>query len=237
MSQKVKSTPCELCLSRRKTLLNEVPNAALCKLSDAKKTVAHKRGQILFLEGTQPLGLFCISEGHVKVYKTDDAGKEQIIKLAKEGDFLGYRALLSDDTYNSSAAIVDEAKVCFIPKQSFTDLLANDLELQNKLMKAVCNDLRIMEQKMADMANKNVRQRLATTLLMLKSSYGTESEGLTNLDISLNREDLANIVGTATESIIRLLSDFKKENLIELKGKKIIILDAKSLAKEIDLFA
>lgn len=237
MAQKVKSTPCELCLSRRKSLLNEVPNEALCKLSESKKTIAHKKGQILFLEGTQPMGLFCVSNGHVKVYKTDDSGREQIIKLVKEGDFLGYRALLSGDTYNSSAAIVDEATVCFIPKSSFTELVANDQDFQNKLMKAVCNDLGIMEQKMADMANKNIRQRLATTLLMLKSSYGIEGEGFTDIDIALSREDIAKIVGTATESVIRMLADFKKEKLISFNGKKIRVLAPELLAKEIDLFA
>jgi len=237
MAQKVKSTPCELCINRRKSLLKDVPDEALCKLSQSKKTIAHKKGQILFLEGTQPMGLFCISKGHVKVFKTDDSGREQIVKLAKEGEFLGYRALLSEDNYNSSAAIIDEAEVCFIPKSSFTDLVAKDTDFQNKLMKAVCNDLGVMEQKMADMANKNVRQRLATTLLMLKSSYGVENEGFTDIEIALSREDIAKIVGTATESVIRLLSDFKKEGLIEFKGKKIRVLDTEGLAKEIDLFA
>lgn len=237
MAKKVKSTPCELCVNRHKSLLNEVPSDALCKLSQSKKTIAHNKGQILFLEGTQPMGLFCISNGHVKVYKTDESGKEQIVKLAKEGDFLGYRALLSEDTYNSSAAILDNAEVCFIPKSSFTELVAKDTDFQNKLMKAVCKDLGVMEQKMADMANKNVRQRLATTLLMLKSSYGIEGEGYTDLEIALSREDIAKIVGTATESVIRLLSDLKKEGTIAFKGKKISILKPESLAKEIDIFA
>jgi len=237
MAQKVKSTPCELCLSRRKSLLNDVPHEALCKLSKSKKTIAHDKGQILFLEGTRPMGLFCISHGNVKVFKTDDSGREQILRLAKAGDFLGYRALLSENNYNASAAIIDEAEVCFIPKQSFTDLVASDKNFQDKLMHAVCTDLGVMEQKMADMANKNVRQRLATTLLMLKSSYGIQDEDATDIDIALSREDLSKIVGTATESVIRLLSEFKKEKLIEFKGKKISVLKPKSLAKEVDLFA
>lgn len=237
MSKKVKNIPCDLCLSRRKSMLNGIPNEALCALNEHKSTLAHNKGQVLFLEGTQPMGLFCISEGKVKIFKTDDSGREQIVRLAKEGDFLGYRALLSGENYNSSATILENAKVCFIPKSSFTDLISKDQDFQNKLMQAVCHDLGVMEQKMADMANKTVRQRLATTLLMLKNSYGIDGEERSEIDISLTREDLAKIVGTATETLIRLLSDFKKDGLIDLNGKKISILDERSIAKEIDLFA
>ena len=237
MSKKVKNIPCELCLSRRKSMFNGVPSDALCVLSEHKSTMEHNKGQVLFLEGTQPMGLFCISEGKVKIYKTDDSGREQIVRLAQEGDFLGYRALLSGETYNSSATILENAKVCFIPKSSFTDLISKDQGFQNKLMQAVCHDLGIMEQKMADMANKTVRQRLATTLLMLKNSYGIDGDEKTEIDIALTREDLSKIVGTATETLIRLLSDFKKDGLIDLEGKKISILNERALAKEIDLFA
>jgi CRP/FNR family transcriptional regulator len=173
----------------------------------------------------------------VKIYKTDDSGREQIVRLAKDGDFLGYRALLSGENYNSSATILENAKVCFIPKSSFTDLISKDQDFQNKLMQAVCHDLGVMEQKMADMANKTVRQRLATTLLMLKNSYGIDGDQKTEIDIALTREDLAKIVGTATETLIRLLSDFKKDGLIDINGKKISIVNAKGIAKEIDLFA
>ncbi|WP_375580280.1 Crp/Fnr family transcriptional regulator [Marivirga tractuosa] len=237
MSKKVKNIPCDLCLSRRKSMFNGLPNDALCALSEHKSTLAHNKGQVLFLEGTQPMGLFCISEGKVKIYKTDDSGREQIVRLAQEGDFLGYRALLSGENYNSSATILENAKVCFIPKSSFTELISKDQGFQNKLMQAVCHDLGVMEQKMADMANKTVRQRLATTLLMLKSSYGVDGDQKTEIDIALTREDLAKIVGTATETLIRLLSDFKKDGLIDLNGKKISVLDERALAKEIDLFA
>lgn len=237
MSKKVKNIPCELCLSRRKSMFNGIPNDALCVLSEHKSTLAHNKGQVLFLEGTQPMGLFCISEGKVKIFKTDDSGREQIVRLAQAGDFLGYRALLSGENYNSSATILENAKVCFIPKSSFTDLISKDQNFQNKLMQAVCHDLGVMEQKMADMANKTVRQRLATTLLMLKNSYGIDGDQKTEIDIALTREDLAKIVGTATETLIRLLSDFKKDGLIDLNGKKISILDERGIAKEIDLFA
>ncbi len=237
MSKKVKNIPCDLCLSRRKSMFNELPQEALCALSERKSTISHNKGQILFLEGTLPMGLFCISEGKVKVFKTDDSGREQIVRLAQAGDFLGYRALLSGENYNSSATILEEAKVCFIPKSSFTELVVKDVSFQNKLMQAVCHDLGVMEQKMADMASKNVRQRLATTLLMLNNTYGIDGEKHTEIDIALTREDLAQMVGTATETVIRLLSEFKKDKLIEINGKKISIIDKEGLGKEINLFA
>lgn len=182
------------------------------------------------------MGLFCISTGIIKVYKTSSNGKEQIIRLAKKGDFLGYTALLSEEQYSSSASVIEDAKVCFIPRDIFMQLLSTDSKLYQKLMKAVCHEMGILEEKVAEVTQKSVRERLAHTILMLKSSYGMEAEE-TKINIALTREDLANIVGTATETVIRLLSEFKDDGFIEFDGKKIKVTNPKALAKTADYYA
>lgn len=238
MTKNIENIPCELCQSRKRSLFNEVSEENLCRLSSEKNCVFHKKGQTLFYEGTRPMGLFCIYEGAVKVYKSTSNGREQIIRLAKAGDFLGYRALLGEEHYAASATILEDAKVCFIPKDTFMRLLEEDHNLYRRLMKEVCHELGIMEEKVTELSQKSVRERLAHTLLMLVDSYGIEERDNTkSIDIALSREDLASIIGTATETLIRLLSEFKSDGYIKLEGKKISVVNAKGLAKVSDYYA
>jgi len=238
MAKKIENLACELCQSRKFSLFNEVSQEHLCQLTADKNCVYHKKGQTLFYEGTRPLGLFCINEGAVKVYKSTSNGKEQIIRLAKAGDFLGYRALLGEEHYAASATILEDAKVCFIPKESFFHLLAVDSNLYRKLMQSVCHELGLMEEKVTELSQKTVRERLAHTLLMLKETYGIDGDDNSRkIDIALSREDLASIVGAATETVIRLLSEFKSDGHISFEGKKVRILNSKALAKISDFYA
>ncbi|MCC5919114.1 MAG: Crp/Fnr family transcriptional regulator [Cyclobacteriaceae bacterium] len=237
MSVKHKVTPCELCASRKKSLFSDVSSEHMCSISDHKSMISHKKGQILFYEGTRPLGLFCISHGVVKVYKTASNGKEQIIKLAKAGDFLGYSSLLSEEAYLNTASIVEDASICFIPKENFFKLLHTDSDFSRRLTAAICKDLGVAEERITDTAQKSIRERLAQTLLMLSETYGIDGEESRKIDVALTREEIAGIVGTATETVIRLLSEFKKDKLIDLQGKKIIILDKHRLSKTADFYA
>tara|TARA_A100000171_G_C2134907_1_gene149483 strand:+ start:1850 stop:2401 length:552 start_codon:yes stop_codon:yes gene_type:complete len=182
------------------------------------------------------MGIFCINSGKVKVFKMGSNGKEQILFIAQKGDFLGYRSLLSEELYGSSATVLEPAAICFIPKSDFLKVLHSNPEFFGKLMKAVCHELGVMETKLAQLSQKSVRERLAATILMLKETYGMEGEGSEVIDIVLSREDLANIVGTATETVIRLLSEFKSDKMIALEGKKIKVLDADKLLHEADFY-
>jgi CRP/FNR family transcriptional regulator len=171
----------------------------------------------------------------VKVVKNDVQGKEFILYLAKPGDFLGYRALLSEEFYGATATVLEDAKICFIPREDFFEVLQKNPVFMRKVVKEVCKEMGIMEERMAEIAHKSVRERLAGSLLMLKETYGMEGEKSELIDIALSREDLASIVGTASETIIRLLSEMKSENIIAFEGKKIRVLDAKKLARQADL--
>jgi CRP-like cAMP-binding protein len=228
---------CVFCQSKGSSLFSDLNESELEVLSEHKSCVTYKKGQTLFYEGTRPMGVFCINNGKVKVYKMGSNGKEQILFIAKPGDFLGYRSLLSEEFYGASATVIEPAALCFIPKSDFLKILNSNPSFFGRLMKAVCHDLGVMEDKLAQLAQKSVRERLATTILMLKETYGMEGEGSDTIDIVLSREDLANIVGTATETVIRLLSEFKADKMIALEGKKIKVLDAAKLLHEADFYA
>ncbi len=236
MTTKVKNTPCQLCISRKFSMFSELSEEHLCSLSDAKNFITHKKGQILYYENTKPLGVFCVSNGVVKIFKTASNGKEQIIRLAKKGDFVGYTSLIGEDVYTTSATIVEDASICFVPKEAFLKVLSEDVNFHKRLTKALCNDLGIMEGKLTDATQKTIRERLALMLLKLGDSYGIDGDTKQQLDIQLTREELAGLVGTATETVIRLLSEFKKDKLIDLQGKKIVLLDRKGLARLSDFY-
>ncbi|EAZ80142.2 Crp/Fnr family transcriptional regulator [Algoriphagus machipongonensis] len=231
------NTPCELCASRKHSMLSDLPEQHVCNISENKNLISHRKGQILYYEGTKPLGIFCINSGVVKVYKTASNGKEQILHLAKEGDFLGYSALLGEENYSNSAMIVEDAKICFIPKETFLATLFNNTPFFKRITKALSHELGIMEEKLTDATQKSIRERLAFVILQLASSYGVDGGETQKIDLVLSREEIAGMVGTATESVIRLLSEFKKDNLIELEGKRIIVKDKRGLARLSDFYA
>ncbi|SIS69866.1 Crp/Fnr family transcriptional regulator [Belliella pelovolcani] len=233
---KEKASPCELCLSRKFSMFADLTDAHLCNISDNKNFISHKKGQILYYEGTKPLGVFCVSSGIVKVFKTASNGKEQIIRLAQKGDFLGYSSMLGEEAYSNTATIVEDAKICFVPKDVFLKVLVEDNNFHRRLTKALCNDLGMMEEKLTDATQKTIRERLAFTLLKLSDTYGVDGGEGEKIDVVLTREEIAGLVGTATETVIRLLSEFKKDNLIEFEGKKIIVNDKKGLARLSDFY-
>lgn len=199
---------------------------------NAHKSCQHfKKGQVVFYEGNRPLGLYCMNSGKVKVYKTGFDGKEQIIHFAQPGDFLGYRALIAEESYPVSAEAIEDTVACFIPEKSFNELLDRNKNLSRQLMKSLCHELNIASERLTSMAQKNVRERLAETLLLLHDTFNADSRNDETIHIVLPREDIANIVGTATETVIRLLSEFKDDRLIEFEGKRIRIMDRKKLER------
>ena len=143
---------------------------------------------------------------------------------------MGYRALLSGDKYSASAVVMEDSGICFIPKELFMGILQKDGILSMEIMKLLSDDLRKAETSITHLAQKPVRERLAEALLFIKETYGFEEDGKT-IDLKITREELANIVGTATETTIRLLSELKNENVLQLEGKKIAILNLAKLVK------
>lgn len=219
---------CESCLPRLHSMFGVLSTEELGRLQLHKGCNFHRNGQVLFYEGDYPSGLYCINRGKVKLTKTGEAGREQIVRLAREGDVVGYRALVSGTPYELTATVIEEASVCFIPRQTFHSLMADNPALTGKIIRQLTQDLARAEQKQVSLAQKQVRERLAETLLMLKEFYGTEDDHHT-LRSKLSREDIANYIGTATETVIRYLSEFAKEGMIVLDGRKIRIVDTAAL--------
>jgi len=221
---------CEHYEARLKSIFCDLHAEELAELEYAKGCTTYKKGQLIFGERGWPLGLFCINTGKVKLSQSGVDGKDQIIRLAKDGDILGYRALLSGDRYSNSATALDDSNICFIPKDVFFKLIEKNAALSLQVMRMLSENLKNAQQRITDMAQKPVRERLAEALLFLKETYGYEADGKT-LNVPVSREDLANMAGTATETTIRLLSDYKQEGLIELPGRKIVILNLSKLIK------
>lgn len=227
MSKTVDNKYCENCSFSRRSIFKDLGKNDLEKLNFNMNCNFYKKGQVIFFEGNHPDGLFCLSEGKVKVYKIGPTGKEQIIRFAKSGDALGYRALLVGESYSASASALEDSHICFIRKETVFELFKSNSSFSFSMLKLVSRDLEDIENKMVKLAQKPVRERLAEALLIIRETYGTDKQDYIN--VSLSREDFASIVGTATETVIRLLAEFRKENLITTKGKKIKITDLNNL--------
>lgn len=195
-----------------------------------KSCLTFKKGQHIFNEGNYPLGVYCIDAGKVKLEHSGEEGKMQIVRMAKAGNVIGYRALFCNEKYNAGAVAIEETNICFIPKDVFTTVLASNNQLAQNFIKLLAGDLRKAEDHLTELAQKPVRERMACALLSLKETYGFETD-LATINVSLTREELADLVGTATETAIRLLSELKHEGIIEFVGKKIKILDLQRLTK------
>ena len=189
----------------------------------------YKRGDILYQEGNRISGFFCIHSGIIKVFKTGFDGKEQIIRFAKKGDIIAYRSILSNELACTSAKVIEDCQVCFIPSEILISFIKTNSSYALELLKLACHELGEANSFITDIAQKTVRERLAEILLFLVNDFGVDNQQF--LKISLTREELANIVGTATESVIRLLSEFKSDKLVELNGRKIKIINTKGLEK------
>lgn len=235
MNPRTEKSDCAVCESRGKSVFCDLHKEELDQIDSEKGCSLYKKGQIVFNSGSYPHGLFCVKEGKIKIFRVGDEGKEQIVRLAKAGDILGYRALLSGDKYASSAEVIDDSKICFIPSQAFLKILEGNGILSMHIMKLLSDDLKSAEHKMIDMAQKPVRERVAEALLYLKQTYGLADDGQT-INVVLSREDIANIVGTATETTIRLLSELKNDQVIALNGKRISILDHQLLVKAANVY-
>lgn len=221
---------CATCSNFKNSIWNSLGMADLQKI-DAQKTCQHlKKGSIFLQEGAFPMGVYCITNGKIKIYRHGN-GRDQIIKIVGPGELLGYKSLLAEESYPVSAETLEDVNLCFIPKSVFLETLYNSASFSHKILKMACKELEIMTESITNMAQKTVRERTAATLLLLNQTYGSDSLEDGSVQINMRREDIASIVGTATETLIRLLADFKQENLIQIDGRKVIVQNVQGLRK------
>ncbi len=219
-----KHVTCATCSARKNSLFGTYGESEVMDLNHEKMCNYYKKNQPLFIEGSFPRGVFCLNQGKVKVFTRGDEGKEQIIHIAKAGDVIGFRSMFSGEPYKVSASTLEESNICFIGKDDFLVMMDNNPILRNGIIKELSKELGDRAQFITNMAQKSVRERLAFSLLILADIYGEE-------EINLTREDMANFVGTATETLIRLLKDFKEDEIIEIHTRKLLIVNRDKLLR------
>lgn len=214
-------------------LFKKLTDPEFAQLNYDKTCSLYKKGNIIYREGSRLTGFYCVTRGVLKLFKTGVDGKEMILRFVKKGDIIAYRSLLSQELACTTAKVIEEAVLCHIPYQTLLYLIQNNWQFSHHMLQIVCRELREANDYITDVAQKTVRERLAEVLLLLKDSF--ELDNSNTLQISLTREELANTVGTATESVIRLLSEFKQDRLIDLQGRKIKFLDVPKLTRVANL--
>jgi CRP-like cAMP-binding protein len=220
---------CEQCIVRQFSSLKALNKDELLRMAECKTSYTIKKGEPIFEEGEVTNGIYCIKDGVCKLSKLSDNGKDQIVKLVKPGELLGQRSMISDEPANLSAVALEDMEVCFIPRSEVMQFFTQNNQFSMNVMKTICEDLKGADDHMVNMAQKTVRQRLAETLIYLEDTFGKNEDG--TLRIQLSREELAGMIGTATESCIRLLSELNKSEYIDLIGKKIKLLDKNKLKR------
>ncbi len=221
---------CQHCPSQGKGVFCDLESSELDELSQHKVTNTYKKGQTLFVQGNHPFGLYCINSGNIKVTKTGADGKETIVRVAQGGDILGHRSLFTSDFYTATATALEETKVCFIDKKYILKVIEENPSVSLHVINKLSRDMGSAENRLSSLHQKNVRERLAELLLLLEQTHGEDIEEGRRLNIKLTREEMATMIGTANETLIRFISEFKDEGLIEQQGKIIILKDTERLA-------
>lgn len=213
------------------SILTDLPLIDLELLTVNKSEQVYKKGEVIFREGAYPSGIFYITDGKVKKYKVDKEGREQIIYVANTGELLGYHAVLSEDRYPDSAAALEQSRIAFIPREDFLATLLQSDVLSRRLLKTLSHEFAVLANSLTIHAQKSVRERLALQLIVLREKYKVNFKPGMPVEINLSRDDLASLVGTARENVVRMLSAFKEQGIIETKGRKIIVHDVNELIK------
>lgn len=200
----------------------------LKKLALEQEVKPFAKKDIIYKEGAFPRGIYFLIKGKVKTFKSHEIGRELILSLYKDGEFFGYNALLEDARYSDSATALEDSEIVFIPKESFFSLIYNNAQVSKKFIKMLSNNLAEREEQLLKLAYNSVRKRVAEALVKLHDRYKKANEP--DFTIQVLREDLASIVGTAKESLIRTLSDFKDEGLIDIRERAITVKNYDKLA-------
>lgn len=211
-------------LSGMDDLLNEVKGLSdISKVSDGSITKKYKKKELIFAEGDDAMGVYFLKSGKVKVYMSHEIGKDLIIQLVHENEFFGFLPLLQHGKHSASAEVLEDAEIVFFPKSDFYKLIDGSFDVLKEVVALLSNKVKEEQERLMKLAYSSVRKRTAEALLHLKERY--EKDNNKPFTMAIARDDLARIVGTATESLIRTLSDFKQEGLITIDGSRITIVE------------
>jgi CRP-like cAMP-binding protein len=225
-----KSLTCHDCPSRGQGIFCGLDSIELSDISEHKATNLYKKGQNLFVQGNHPFGIYCVSSGNIKLSKTGPDGKESIVRIVTAGDVLGHRSLFTEEFYAATATAMEDTRVCFIDKKFIMKVIQEKPSVSLEIIGKLSRDMGAAETKLTSLHQKNVRERLAELLLLLKESHGVKLEkDRWQINLKLTREEMATMIGTANETLIRFITEFKDEGLIEQEGKTIFITNEEKL--------
>ena len=225
---------CNNCVQGSKSIFCALKTEELELINQSKRCQIFEKGETIFQEAAAPKGIFCIEKGKVKVSQLGFDGKDQILHLAKDGDVMGYRATLSGDIYSCSATAIEQSHICFIPKDVFISLVEKNSKLALQIIHLFSKELKKIETNLTKITQRPVKERIAQSLLLLKNKYGVEADEAT-INITIKREEIANMAGTTRETATRVLYHLQENNVIELLGKKIKIINFKILINEANI--
>lgn len=219
---------------KTESVLTDLPADDLALLEASKTEQMYRKGEIIFREGAFPSGIFYITAGKVKKYKVDREGKEHILYVANTGELLGYHAILAEDRYPDSAAALEESQIAFIPKEDFLHVLQRSEVLSKRLLKLLSHEFGVLANSLSLFTQKSVRERLALQLIVLREKYKVNFQSGMPVEINMSRDDLASLVGTVRENVVRALKEFKEKEIVSTKGRKIIVNDVNKLIRIAD---
>lgn len=220
---------CENCTSKDEGIFCDLDGADLHEISQHKISNTYKKGQTLFVQGNHPFGLYCISKGNIKLTKTGPDGKETIVRIAHGGDILGHRSLFTDDNYSATATAMEDTEVCFIDKKFILSTIEGNPSVALNIINKLSRDMGSAERRLSSLHQKNVRERLAELILSLKVTHGVKENGRWKIELKLTREEMATMIGTANETLIRFMTEFKEAGILEQEGKVIFIKNEEEL--------
>lgn len=220
---------CDNCVSRDEGIFCDLDFPKTEEISQYKINNTYKKGQTLFVQGNHPFGIYCISSGNIKLTKTGLDGKETIVRIAQGGDILGHRSLFTDDNYSATATAMEDTHVCFIDKKFILKIIEQNPSVALHIINKLSRDMGTAEKKLSSLHQKNVRERLAELILSLKATHGVKENGKWKIDLKLTREEMATMIGTANETLIRFMTEFKEAGIIEQVGKTIYITNEEEL--------
>ena len=228
------SPSCASCGSRVTATFASLTIDEADHVTNTKACSMYGRGAVVFSYGSYPRGVFCIHSGHVKLTRPTPDGREHILRLAGAGDLVGYASMIGGEPYTLNCIAVEESSVCFVPTDVILSMVRENTQLALRVMQDLSHEVEDAERRVVEIAQKSIRERVAEALLVIKETFGVADDGET-LKNPLTREEIASIVGTAQESVIRTLSEFKSKNLIEISGKSIRLKNVKGLIKTANL--
>lgn len=196
-------------------------------LRDQYDIVKYPKKQHLYEAGNRPRYVYHVISGKLKSIKIHEDGKEYIQELFGEGDFIGHIPIIEDRNYDDAVIVLENADILQLPKEDFMEMMNAEPAVLQKFIRLMTRNIREKEERLLTLAYSSLRKRVAKALLDIDSKYN-KSEKSSQIDIS--RDDIAHYVGTATESLIRTLSDFKQERLINITDGKISLIKRDKLS-------